>query len=138
MKSKRPTTSFAPYEIRRFILPLTLGTIASLIWIIVEHLLNESSHDILLLIYAILAILYAAVNSALIARTTQYNERYGWINAIMGGGGVGLLFYILAERNEEIIHLLVVFGTIAVATVSGRKLALTNLLSTLAVRLAGK
>lgn len=138
MRSKRPTTSFAPYEIRRFILPLTLGTIASLIWVIVEHLINESTHNFLLLIYAILAILYAAVNSALIARTTQYNERYGWINAIVGGGGVGLLFYILPERHEEITHLLIVFGTIAVATVSGRKLALTNLLVTLVVSLPEK
>ena len=91
MKSKRPTTSFAPHEIRRFILPLTLATILILILVIVDNFLNESQPNIPLLAYATLAIVYAASNSFLIARTTNYNESYGWTKVIISGIGLGLL-----------------------------------------------
>jgi len=135
MRSKRPTTSFAPYEVRRFILPLTIGTIIVLIGIIIYSSLHESAYNFPLLFYAVIAILYASINSLLIARTTNYNESYGWANAILGGIGLGFLFYLLPERIEEATHLLVVFGMVAVATVSGRKQAYANLLSTLIVSL---
>jgi diguanylate cyclase (GGDEF)-like protein len=138
MKSKRPTTSFAPHEIRRFILPLTLATILILIGVIVDNFLHESQPNIPLLIYAILAILYTASNSFLIARTTNYNESYGWSNVIASGIGLGLLYHVLPERIEEITHLLIVFGAVAVATVSGRKYAHLNLLTSLLVSLPAK
>jgi diguanylate cyclase (GGDEF)-like protein len=135
MKSKRPTTSFAPYEIRRFILPLTLGTIIIFSGIIVDSLLHEPTQNILLLVYAVIAILYASINSILIARTINYTESYGWINAIIGGAGLGFLFYLLPERIEETPHLLIVFGAVAIATVSGKKQAYVSLLSTLLISL---
>jgi diguanylate cyclase (GGDEF)-like protein len=64
----------------------------------------------------------------LIARTTNYIESYGWWNASLSGVGLGLLFYLLPERIQEATHLLVIFGTVAIATTSGRKYAYTNLI----------
>jgi diguanylate cyclase (GGDEF)-like protein len=138
MKSKRPTTTFAPHEIRRFILPLTLGTITILIAVIVLSFRNEPSPNIPLLIYATLGILYASFNSYLIARTTNYSETYGWANAIISGAGLGILYYVIPETLEETAHLLIVFGAIAVATASGRKYAYVQLLSTFLVSLPVK
>lgn len=135
MKSKRPTTSFAPYEIRRFILPLTLATSATISGIIIENLIHEPRPDLILIVAAGIAILYTLANSILIPRTTNYNESYGWSNALLGGIGLGLFFYLLPERLEEITHLLVVVGVVAVATVSGRTLAYVNLFSTLIISL---
>src|SRR5512146_765898 len=102
MKSKRPTTSFAPYEVRRFILPLTLGTITVLIGIIADSLLHEPAYNFPLLLYAVVSILFATINSILIARTTNYNESYGCVNAILGGSGLGFFFYLLPERIEGV------------------------------------
>jgi diguanylate cyclase (GGDEF)-like protein len=138
MKSKRPTTSFAPYELRRFILPLTLGTIITLLTVIGYSLRNEPSPNIPLFLYASLASLYALLNSYLIARTTNYSETYGWANAIIGGVGLGFLYYVVPEAFEETAHLLIVFGALAVATASGRKHAHINLLSALLVSLPVK
>ena len=135
MKSRRPTTSFAPYEVRRFIFPLTLGTIIVFVGIILDSLRHDAFYNSPLILYSVIAIFYAAFNSILIARTANYNDNYGWANAILGGIGTGFLFYILSERNQESTHLLVVFGMVAVATVSGRKYAYVNLLSTLLISL---
>jgi diguanylate cyclase (GGDEF)-like protein len=135
MKSKRPLTSFAPYEIRRFILPLTFAIIAILIGITVDHIINEPRQNFALLAFTTIAIFYASANSRMVARTANYNENYGRINAVVSGIGLGFLFYLLPERVEEVMHILIVLSAVAVATVSGRKLAYVNLLSTLAVSL---
>lgn len=128
MRSRRPTESFAPYEIRRFVLPLTFGMVLILSGIIIDSLMNEPSRNYALFLYGIIAILYALVNSLLIAKTTNYNESYGWGNAIAGGIGLGVLFFIVPESIEEAIHPLVIFGILAVATVSGRNQAYLNML----------
>ncbi|MFT3895489.1 MAG: hypothetical protein QM730_28020 [Anaerolineales bacterium] len=101
MKSKRPTTSFAPYEIWRFVFPLTFGTIIILVGIIIDSLIHETFYNLPLLLYVVLAIIYVGINSSLIARTTNYNESYGWANAILGGIGAGFFFYVLPEKSMK-------------------------------------
>jgi diguanylate cyclase (GGDEF)-like protein len=138
MKSKRPTASFAPYEVRKFILPLTLGTIAVLGGVTADHLINASERDYPLLVYMGIAILYALINSVMIARTTNYNESYGWANSILGGIGLGLLYHFIPEKVEEATHLLITFGIVAVGTVSGRNQAYLTLLISLGIGLLKK
>ena len=138
MKSRIPTTSFAPYEIRRFVLPLTLGSVAILGGVIADNLINASERDYPLLVYMGMAILYALINSIMIARTTNYNESYGWASSILGGIGLGLLYHFIPEKVEEATYLLITFGIVAVGTVSGRKQAYLTLSISLVIGLLEK
>ena len=135
MKSKRPTGSFAPHEIRRFILPITLTTIVIMSGLIMESLLNHSSLNLYLIGYAFFAILYALLNNALILRTANFRETYGLLNAVMSTIGLGLLVYILPTYLSEVAHIMIVLGIVAVATVSGRYHAYLTLLGVLAINL---
>jgi len=138
MKSKRPTASFAPYEVRQFVLPLTLASIMIFTGVIVENYLNTPARNYSLLIYGSVAVAYTMINSLLIARTTNYSDSYGWLNSILSGIGLGLLFHYLPESTEETSHILIVFGVVAVGTVSGRNQAYLTLLLSLMIGLPVK
>jgi diguanylate cyclase (GGDEF)-like protein len=135
MRSKKSISSFAPHEVRRFILPITLASICIITGVILENILNSASTDIPLIVYASIAIIYTLVNNVLVARATNFRESYGWFNSILTGIGLGLLAYFLPDNLDEISHILIVFGIVAVATVSGRRYAYVSLLIMLAVSL---
>src|SRR6266498_76397 len=120
MKSKKPMGSFAPHEVQRFILPMTLSCIVIMIGLILEGLLNSASTSPYLIIYGCLAIAYLVINNALIIRTTNFRETYGWQNAILSSIGLGLLPYVLPEYLSEVSHILIACGVVAIAIVSGR------------------
>ncbi len=135
MKSKKPAGSFAPLEIRQFILPITLTTIVIMAGLIMENLLNQSSPNIYLIGYGLIAIIYALLNHALILKTANFRETYGLLNAVMSAIGLGLLPYILPAYLSEVAHVMIVLGIVAVATVSGRPQAYITLIGTLAITL---
>ena len=135
IKNRKPIASFAPYEIRRFVLPLTLSSVALLAGMIADNFINGASRDYLLLFFGGISIFYILINTALITRTTDFQETYGWVNSILSGIGLGMLAYVLPDHLEEASHILIVFGTIAVATASGRSRAYTTLLLSLAISL---
>lgn len=135
MRSKKPISSFAPHEVRRFILPVTLASICIVVVVIVENILSSASPDFPLIAYAGIVIIYTFVNNVLVASATDFRETYGWFNAILTGIGLGLLAYFLPDPVNEISHILIVFGIVAVATVSGRLYAYVSLLIILAVSL---
>ncbi len=128
MKNKRPIASFAPHEIQRFILPITLSFICIISIVMIEHLVNDDSINGILLIYGLLAIGYALLNNMLVIRTDNYHERYGPMNSILTGVGLGLYMYVAPENMQEAAHILILLGVIAVAIASGRLFAYVTLL----------
>jgi diguanylate cyclase (GGDEF)-like protein len=131
MKSRKPTASFAPHEIQRFILPISLSSVAIITILILKDLLNGSSFNTGLIVYGFIIITGTMINHFVIIRTADFRETYGWLNAILSGVGLGLLPYILPANLIEASHLLIPFGVVAVAIVSGRPYAYTALLATL-------
>lgn len=120
MKNKRPLASFAPYEIQRFVLPISLSSVGVIACILVEHLISDTSVSLALLLYGTLAILYLLINNLLIIRVNNYRASFGLINAIVSGVGVGLFLYVAPDRTQEAAHLLILLSVIAIATASSR------------------
>jgi diguanylate cyclase (GGDEF)-like protein len=135
MKSRKPTGSFAPHEIQRFILPITIASIIVMAVLIVEGLFNESPLHIGLLVYGCVVIVCTLINNTVIIRTADFRESYGWLNAILSGIGVGLLPYILPKHLSEVSHIFIPLGVIAVAIVSGRSYGYATLLIALLLNL---
>jgi diguanylate cyclase (GGDEF)-like protein len=120
MKIKKPSASFAPHEVRRFILPITVASIWIVAGLMIENLLNSSSIDYSLLTYGGIVIFYALVNNILISRSIDVRESHDWFNAISTGISLGVLTFFLPAHLSEVSHLLIVFGMVIVTTVSGR------------------
>ena len=136
MKPSKPTGSFAPPEVQRFILPMTLSSIAIMAMLILEDLFNEAPLHVNLLIYGLIIITGTVINHFVIVRTADFRETYGWLNAILSGVGLGLLRYVLPIHLHEMAHILIPFGVIAAAIVSGRIYAYATFLTTLILNLA--
>jgi len=135
MRSKKTISSFAPHEVRRFILPTTLASIGIIAGIILENIFFGALLALPLIAYGSIFIISTLINDALIVRTINFRETYGWFNAILTGVGLGSLSYFLPHHLVETSHILIVFGVIAVATVSGRLYAYLSLLAILVVSL---
>ncbi len=135
MKSRKPTGSFAPHEVRRFIRPITLTSIVIMVGLILLSLLNEASLNVELIVYGCIVIAGTLINNTVMVRTANFRESYGWLNAVLSGVGLGLLPYILPENLSEIFHIMVVVGVIAVAIISGRPYGYITLLGILLLNL---
>lgn len=123
MKLRKPARSFASHEIQRFILPIGISTIIIMTGIIVEDLLNPSIFNLGSIVYSLIVIPGTIINYFVMVRTADFREAYGWLNAILSGIGLGLLPYILPPHVDEVGHILVPFGVISAAIVSGRTYA---------------
>ena len=133
MRSKRLISSFAPHEVRRFIVPVRLASLFIVTGVILENILYSTSIDIPLIAYAGIVVILMWVANVLVGRVSGFRETYGWINAILTGISVGLLVYFLPAHLAGISHILIVFGIVVVATVSGRLPAYLSLLIALVV-----
>lgn len=133
MKVKRPTASFAPHEIRRFILPITLSVVLIISGVIIEHLVNDREINTGLILFGSLAILFILINNRLIIRITSHHETYGLINALLSGIGLGLFAYLVPVELREVSHILIPLSVVAVAIASGRLHAYFTLILALAV-----
>lgn len=131
MKIKKPVSSFAPHEIRRFILPITLAFVIVMAGVVIEHLLNHAEINTFLILFASFAIVYILINNALIIRITSYRETYGLINAALSGIGLGLFAYLIPVEVREASHILIVLGVVAVAIASGRLFAYFTMILTM-------
>jgi len=135
MRSKKSFSSFAPHEVRRFILPITFASIGIIAGIILENIFYGGLPAFPLIAYGSIVIIYTLINNALIVRTINFRETYGWFNSILTGICLGLLTYFLPDHLIEASHILIIFGVVAVATVSGRLFAYISLLAILVVSL---
>ena len=120
MKSRKPAGSFAPHELQQFILPIAISSITIMAILITEDLINGPPLNVKLIIYGSVVIVGTLINNAVINRTTDFRQSYGWINAVLTGIGLGLLPYVLPEYLNEVSHILIPLGVVAVAIVSGR------------------
>lgn len=120
--------SFAPHEVQQFILPISLCTLVLLAIIVLENLFYESSFNSGLFLYSLTVITGTIINHFVIVRTADFRETYGWLNAFLSGIGLGLLPFFLPPQLHEVAHILIPFGVIAAAIVSGRPYAYTALL----------
>ena len=135
MKSRKPTGFFAPHEIQRFLLPITLSSILVMFGLILEDVFSRPSFNISLIVYGLIVIIGTIINHFVIIRTTDFRESYGWLNAILSGIGLGLLPYVLPIHLMEVTHVMIPFGVIAAAIVSGRSYGYTILLVALGLGL---
>ena len=131
MKLRNPAESFAPHELQRFILPITISSILIFFFMIFEELLHAPLLNIKLMIYGSTVIICTMINHLVIIRTVNFKQSYGWLNAVLTGIGLGLLYYILPEHLYEVSHILIPLGVIAVAIISGRPYAYITLLGIL-------
>ncbi|MBN2115022.1 MAG: GGDEF domain-containing protein [Anaerolineales bacterium] len=120
MTPRKPSGSFAPLEIHRFILPIAITFVGIMVSLIVGNLIGRSPPKIELIVYGCIVIAGTLFGNMLIIRSSNFNESYGWLNAILTGIGMGLLPYILPEDLSEISHILIPLAVIAIAIVSGR------------------
>jgi diguanylate cyclase (GGDEF)-like protein len=130
MKVRKPAGSFAPHEVQQFILPISLCSIGMMAIIMLDSLIYEPSFNSGLTAYALLVIVGTIINHLVIVRTADFQETYGWLNAILSGIGLGLLPFFLPAQLHEVAHILIPFGVIAAAIVSGRPYAYTTFLIT--------
>jgi diguanylate cyclase (GGDEF)-like protein len=120
MSPRKPSGSFAPLEIHRFIFPITVTFTGILAGLIVGTLIDRSPPKPELIIYGGILLAGTLISDLLILRSANFRESYGWLSAILFGIGLGLLTYILPDGLGEISHILIPLAVIAVAIVSGR------------------
>ena len=133
MKSSKPTGSFAPHEVQRFILPITLSSIVLMIGLMIEDLLHGAPLNAGLMSYGLIVIVGTIVNHFVITRTADFRKSYGWSNAVLSGIGLGVLPYVLPAHLAEASHILIPIGVMAVTVISGRPYAYTTLILALAL-----
>jgi diguanylate cyclase (GGDEF)-like protein len=135
MKNREPITAFSPHEVNRFLAPLALASLVFLVFIILNGMFQNPGPNAYMIVYGILGIIYISIYSVLIARSIFFRHRYAWFNSVISGIGLGLLTYILPINLHELFHLMLIFGVIGTATISGRKHAYINLLAIMIVSL---
>jgi diguanylate cyclase (GGDEF)-like protein len=135
MKSRKPLTSFAPHEIRRFAMPLTLASVFILVGLIVESIINRPAIAEYLILYGISGTIYVLIVNLLVIRMTRRGDFFNWVNSIISGFGLGLLVLFVPGNLREVAHILIILGALAITTISGRYQTYIALLGILAISL---
>ncbi|HSM72054.1 MAG TPA: sensor domain-containing diguanylate cyclase [Anaerolineales bacterium] len=139
MKSAKPVTPFAPFEVRKFILPVSLAAILVLSGMTAEAIYASVPANKFLTYIGITGILYIVICNLLIVRFNNIKlSSYGIINALVTGVGLGFLALKLPKDMIEINHILIVFSAIAIATISNRQYAYLFLGVILAISLPSR
>ena len=123
MKNLKPTRPFTPQEIRSFILPLVAATVLVIVFVLFKILSISRSFNTTIVGYCALIIIYTLVYYFYMPRLISIGRITGPINTAIIGFGLGIMPYILPPDLFEISYILIIFGTLIVATMSGRKYA---------------
>jgi len=137
MKSNKPTNAFAPHEMNRFQAPLALASVFFMVVIALDGLLAKPLINPYMIAYGITGSCYILIYNFIATKSIYFRKRYSWINSITSGIGLGLLVYILPMHLKELLHILIVFGAIVTATISGRYHTYIYLLIIMIVSLPG-
>ncbi|MBK9926257.1 MAG: GGDEF domain-containing protein [Anaerolineales bacterium] len=135
MKSRKPVTPFSPHEIKTFVMPLILASILVLAGIIYASTDGSTTTNWLLVVCGIVGILYLLVTNTIVIRYVILRRIYSVINAVFSGIGLGILSLILPDGISEASHIVITFGVLAVATMSGRVYAYLTMLAIIVVSL---
>ena len=133
MKGAKPVNPFAPPEIRNFILPVSLAAVFVLTGLAISASYNPAPANMILPAYSIFGLFYILFSNVLIVRSNNFRFSYGIFNSLLIGIATGYLFLTLAGQTTEINHALILFGAVAIATISGRLNAYLFLSGILAV-----
>lgn len=135
MKTKKPITPFTPLEIRRFIMPFTFASVVTFLGIVLDDIISRSSTNVILITYSFAGIIYILLNHFLVIRFAIHRSSYRIANALVTGFALGSLTFILPEHSGELLHVLIIFGVLVIATISGRFYAYVSLFGILAISL---
>ena len=128
MKNSKPATPFTPHEIRRFISPLTITTVVILSVMTLDAILGPYGPNYLLVIFGSLGIAYVTTIHSLIVQSAFRLDIYRLVNSILAGLGLGILSFFIPETTNDVMHVLVIFSAVAIATTAGRAFAYLALL----------
>jgi len=135
MKSTKPVNPFAASEIREFTMPISLATILVLIGMSIEVLFDVTPSSMYLVIYGAIGIIYIIASNIFLALFSDSKNSHRIINSLFVGIGLGYMSLILPEALSEVNHILVIFGAIAIATISGRRYSYLFLVGVLTITL---
>jgi len=121
MKSRKPITPFSPYEVRKFILPVTLAAILVLVSMILDIAIGHFSTYQHTIYIAIAGILYLVFINILIVRSIILKPPFSILNPIITGLGLGYLSVNLPQHLVEVNHILFIFAITAIVTASRRR-----------------
>ena len=138
MKNTKPVNPFAPYEVRRFIMPISLAAIFILAGISFDSLFDATSSSTYLIIYGMIGIILIIASNILLVRFGNIKITHEIISSLLAGIGLGFLNLILPDTLAESGKILVVFVAISIATVSGRLYVYLFLIGFLAITLPDK
>ena len=134
MKNRKPVATFAPIEVRRFILPFTLTMIFFPVGIILDGILSQP-RNLTLIFYGAVWIVITWLHDFLIAKSTVSHRLISWFYVMISIIGLGALIYILPPRLHEIIYIMIISSIVSVATVSGRYQAYLAVVGLMAITL---
>jgi len=135
MKSTKPVNPFAPLEVRKFTMPVSLAAILVLAGMSIEVLFDATPSSMYLVIYGTIGIIYIIASNIFLTLFSDSKNSHRIINSLFVGVGLGYLSLILPEALTEVNHILVIFGAIAIATVSGRRYSYLFLVGVFAITL---
>lgn len=127
MKSTKPIVPFAPHEVRRFVSPLTIASLALMTGIFADAITASPAPNLLLAFFSILGIAYIGLAHHLIVRSAFRYTIYKLLNALLTGIGIGIFSILLPANRTEITGALIVFGVIVTTVVTDRWLAYVTL-----------
>lgn len=133
MKSSTSISSFSPFEVQKFVIPVSLAAVLVLAGMIAEALFFPTHSSIHLIILGTLGILHIISYNIILLRFINIRIPYEIINSLVAGIGLGYLYLVLPDLLTEIIHILVVFCAIAIAIISGRQYAYISIFTIIAI-----
>lgn len=119
MKNRRPINAFAPQEVRKFVIPMGIGSALLWVSIAIGGLLATPAINIKMISFGVLGLGHLLLFSRSIVRSTIFRQRYSSYFSITTGVGLGLLVYVL-PGNLEIFGMMAVISIVGMAAISGR------------------
>jgi len=135
VKSTKPANPFAPLEVRKFTMPVSLATILVLAGMLIEVSFSATPSNIYLVIYVTIGIIYITASNTFLPLFSDAKYSHRIINSLFVGIGLGYLSLILPDMFTEVNHVLVIFGAIAIVTISGRQYSYLFLTGVFAITL---
>ena len=135
MKNSTSISSFSPFEVQKFVRPVSLASIIVLAGMVTDALLFPTLSSMHLVVFGTSGILYIISYNIILVRFNSNRVTREIINSVATGIGLGYLFLILPESLTEILHILIIFSTMATATISERRHAYISISITLAISL---
>ena len=93
-----------------------------------DAILGPYGPNYLLVIFGSLGIAYVTTIHSLIVQSAFRLDIYRLVNSILAGLGLGILSFFIPETTNDVMHVLVIFSAVAIATTAGRAFAYLALL----------